>query len=125
MLDHSRLDSVGGMGIPYWRGFVDIGREELDRGEYDHGDFEPFASCGGAALLRRNAFLTARKFDGSFFLYTEDVDLSWRLRLLGYRIAYVPQAKVAHYFSGSTGTKRVDANKLYFCHRNLLRAIVR
>ena len=125
MADHSRLDSVGGMGIPYWRGFVDIGREELDQGQYDSGDFEPFAFCGGAALLRRGAFLNAGKFDGSFFLYVEDVDLSWRLRLLGYRITYVPQAGVAHYFSGSTGIKSVDPDKLYYCHRNLMRAIVK
>jgi len=32
MEDHSRLDSAVGMGIPFWRGFVDIGREEHDRG---------------------------------------------------------------------------------------------
>jgi len=46
MDDHSRLDSVGGMGIPFWRGFVDIGRGECDTGQYDSG-VEPLAFCGG------------------------------------------------------------------------------
>jgi len=125
MDDHSRLDSVGGMGIPFWRGFVDIGREEYDRGQYDHGGFEPFAFCGGAALIEREVFLNAGGFDGRFFLYAEDADLSWRLRLSGYRVGFAPEAKVAHYFSGSAGSKVVDARKLYYCHRNLLRAILK
>jgi len=123
--DHSRLDSVGGMGIPFWRGFVDIGREEPDHGQYDQEGFEPFAFCGGAALVKRNTFLTLGGFDARFFLYLEDADLSWRLRLLGYRVGFAPQARVAHYFSGSTGAKEIDAEKLYYCHRNLLRTILK
>jgi hypothetical protein len=57
--------SVGGMGIPFWRGFVDIGKEELDRGQYDYGNFVPFTFCGGAALLKRDTFLKAGRFDES------------------------------------------------------------
>ena len=125
MDDHSRLDSVGGMGIPFWRGFVDIGREERDRGQYDHAGFEPFAFCGGAALIKRDVFMRLGGFDGRFFLYVEDVDFSWRLRLLGYRVGFAPEARVAHYFSGSAGSKAVDARKLYYSHRNLLRAILK
>ena len=123
MEDRSRLDSVGGMGIPFWRGFIDIGRGELDRGQYDRGDFEPFAFCGGAALIKRSIFMRIGGFDGKFFPYVEDPDLSWRLRLFGYKVAFAPRAKVAHYFSGSTKWKAVDALKLYYCHRNFLRAI--
>jgi len=125
MEEHSRLDSVGGMGIPFWRGFVDIGRGERDRGQYDHGGFQPFAFCGGAALIKRDVLMRLGGFDGRFFLYVEDVDLSWRLRLLGYRVGFAPNARVAHYFSGSAGSKAVDARKLYYCHRNLLRAILK
>jgi len=123
--DRSRLDSVGGMGIPFWRGFVDIGRDEPDQGQYDQESFEPFAFCGGAALIRRKTFLDLGGFDEEFFLYMEDADLSWRLRLLGYRVGFAPDAKVAHYFSGSTKTRDIDAQKLYFCHRNFLRAILK
>jgi hypothetical protein len=125
MEDHSRLDSVGGMGIPFWRGFVDIGCEEHDRGQYDGARFEPFAFCGGAALIKRDAFIRLGGFDGSFFLYVEDADLSWRLRLSGYHVAFAPEAKIAHYFSGSARTREVDPRKLYYCHRNLLRTILK
>lgn len=113
------------MGIPFWRGFVDIGREEHDRGQYDSKGFEPFAFCGGAAMVKRDVLLKAGGFDGRFFLYVEDADLSWRLRLRGYRVGFAPEAKVAHYYSGSAGSKVVDAQKLYYCHRNLLRAILK
>jgi len=123
--DHSRLDSVGGMGIPFWRGFVDIGREEPDQGRYDQEGFEPFAFCGGAALIKRSIFIQLGGFDGKFFLYTEDAGLSWRLRLFGYKLGFAPQAQVAHYFSGSSPTKETDARKLYYCHRNFLRAILK
>mgnify|MGYP001061515315 CR=1 FL=1 len=125
MEDRSYLDSVGGMGIPFWRGFIDIGRDEPDRGQYDHGGFEPFAFCGGAALIKRNTFMRLGGFDGKFFLYAEDVDLSWRLRLLGYRVGFAPRAKVAHYYSGSSKSKAVNALKLYYCHRNVLRSIIK
>jgi GT2 family glycosyltransferase len=113
------------MGIPFWRGFVDIGRKELDQGQYDSTGFSPFSFCGATALIRRDIFMKVGGFDEKFFLFNEDVELSWRMRLLGYRIGFAPGARVAHYFSGSVGSKNVDARVLYYCHRNLLRAILK
>jgi GT2 family glycosyltransferase len=124
MEDHRLLESVGGMGIPYWRGFVDIGREEVDIDQYPDG-FEPFAFCGGAALIRKSAFTQAGGFDEKFFLYFEDPDLSWRLRLLGWKVRYSPAAKVAHYLGGTTGGRDATPLRLYYCHRNLLRTMIK
>ena len=122
MQNPRRLNSVGVMGIPFWRGFVDIGKEELDEEQYDNAKFEPFSFCGGAVLINRSIFEEAGGFDARFFMYVEDVDLSWRLRILGYRIAYAPEAVVAHSFSGM---ETVGFRKFYLCHRNLLRAILK
>lgn len=124
MQDHGLLDSVGGMGIPYWRGFVDVGKGELDTNQY-RDDFEPFAFCGGAALIKKSAFEDVGKFDGDMFLYFEDADVSWRLRLLGWKIRYAPKAKVAHMLGGSTGGSKLNALRLYYTHRNLLRSILK
>lgn len=124
MDDHRILDSVGGTGIPFWRGFVDIGKGELDAGQYSH-NFEPFSFCGGAALVRKSSFTLTGAFDERLFLYTEDSDLSWRFRLLGFRIAHAPPAKVAHFFSGTSGGGNLTPFKLYYCHRNLLRCILK
>lgn len=125
MQSQNRIDSVGGMGIRYWRGFVDIGRDQTDQGQFDNADFNPFSFCGAAALIRRDRFLEAGGFDDRFFMYCEDVDLSWRWRLKGYEIGYEPAAVVSHFFSGTAHQKEVDPIKLYLCHRNLLRMILK
>jgi len=126
MIDHSVLDSVGGMGIPFWRGFVDIGKCEIDNRQYDLGDLGgagPFSFCGGAALISKSALRIVGGFDRKLFMYFEDVDLSWRFRLRGYKIGYCPEARVAHFRRGSAECNTLD--EFYFCHRNLLRTIVK
>jgi GT2 family glycosyltransferase len=119
------LDSVGVMGIKYWRGFVDIGKYERDRSQYDDPTMTPFSVCGAAMLVRKNSFDLVGGFDSKFFAYVEDVDLSWRLRLRKFKLAYEPAAKVAHYYSGSRETSHLDPGKLYLSHRNVLRAIIK
>lgn len=51
---------------------------------------------GGALLVRRDAFIAAGGFDPGFFMYWEDVDLCRRLRALGWKIVFMPQAQVKH-----------------------------
>ncbi|MCU1441448.1 MAG: glycosyltransferase family 2 protein [Rhodoglobus sp.] len=49
------------------------------------------------ALTTREAFDAVAGFDSeTFFLYCDDVDYSWRLRLAGYRVVYEPAAAVFH-----------------------------
>ena len=69
---------------------------------YEHPkDYDPVTLdtgwCSGAALLlRRAAFESVEGFESRFFMYGEDVDLSWRLRAKGWRLAYRPQLGVVH-----------------------------
>jgi GT2 family glycosyltransferase len=69
-----------------------------------------FAS-GGAMLIRRDIFLEVGGFDPSYFAYFEDVDLGWRLWVLGYRVVYAPNAVVRH-IGGATG-KRAGMHRRY------------
>lgn len=69
-----------------------------------------FAS-GGAMLIHRQTYLDVGGFDPSFFAYFEDVDLGWRLWLLGYKVVYAPGSVVRH-IGGATGTK-FGAHKRY------------
>jgi GT2 family glycosyltransferase len=49
------------------------------------------------ALARRKAWEEIDGFDAkSFFLYCDDVDFSWRMRLKGYRVIYCPNAVIFH-----------------------------
>jgi GT2 family glycosyltransferase len=63
---------------------------------------EVFAACAAAALYRRDAFEAAGGFDERFFCYHEDVDLGFRLRLMGGRCILEPGAIVRHVGSASS-----------------------
>ena len=80
---------------------------------------EIFSPCAAAALYRRSAMLEVNGFDEDYFCYVEDVDLGFRLRLLGYRCLYVPDAVAYHVGSASTGGQRGDF-AVYHGHRNLV-----
>jgi GT2 family glycosyltransferase len=123
-MEQGRLLSAGNMGVKYWHGFHDIGKFETDKRQYDIPPISPFSICAGCALVRRSAFLRVGGFDEKFFAYLEDADLSWRLRLVGYRIAYQPVARIAHGWLSSTGPKR-DVPLTYLLRRNLLRMLLK
>ena len=84
---------------------------------------EIFSPCAAAAMYRRDMLLNIGGFDERFFCYFEDVDLAFRLRLLGNRCLYVPNAKVEHYGSAITGPRSDFA--VYHGHRNMVWAYVK
>ncbi|MET0133881.1 MAG: hypothetical protein ABW215_09845 [Kibdelosporangium sp.] len=54
-------------------------------------------ASGACVLVRTSLFRAAGGFDAEFFpSYVNDVDLSWRLRLLGARVVHQPDAVVFH-----------------------------
>jgi GT2 family glycosyltransferase len=79
---------------------------------------EVFSACAAAALYPRRGFLEAGGFDEDYFAYHEDVDLGFRLRLLGMRCYLVPAAVVFHIGAYSTGSRSAFA--VYHGHRNLV-----
>ncbi len=78
---------------------------------------EIFGACAGAALYRRDMLEDIGLFDEEFFLIYEDVDLSFRAQLAGYRCRYVPGAKVRHKASHTIG--RDSRTSVFYGHRNL------
>ncbi|MCL2455875.1 MAG: glycosyltransferase family 2 protein [Micrococcales bacterium] len=62
-----------------------------------------FGFCGAAACLRTEALEEVGLFDETFFMYYEDTDLSWRLRLAGWTTRYCAEAVVEHEHSASSG----------------------
>jgi N-acetylglucosaminyl-diphospho-decaprenol L-rhamnosyltransferase len=65
---------------------------------------ESFAACAAAMLVRREAFEAAGGFDERFFCFFEDVDLCFRLRLMGWRVVQSPDAIAAHVGGGAGGS---------------------
>ncbi len=76
-----------------------------------------FGACGAAFLMPRALFAALDGFDEDFFASHEDVDLSYRARLLGYRCRYVAGARVLHRGSATLG--RVSAWSVFQGQRNL------
>ena len=115
----NRPELLDGAGDEYhisglaWRRFYNHPSQS-----YGLKEEEVFGACGAAAVYARDDFLSAAGFDESYFSYFEDVDLSFRLRLLGKRCLYVPQAVVHHVGSASTG--KVSDFVIYHGHRNLV-----
>ena len=84
---------------------------------------EIFSPCAAAAMYRRDIILDVGGFDERFFCYFEDVDLAFRLRLLGHRCLYVPDSKVDHFGSAIAG--RQSDFVVYHGHRNMVWAYVK
>ena len=78
---------------------------------------EVFGVCGAACLVSKAVFDELGGFDEDFFASHEDVDLSYRARLLGYRCRYVADALVRHHGSATLG--RVTPAAVFHGQRNL------
>jgi Glycosyl transferase family 21 len=64
---------------------------------YDLSTGDTSWASGACMLIRRTAFAAVGGFDDThFFLHCDDVDLSWRLRLAGWKIRHSPKAVVFH-----------------------------
>ena len=82
-----------------------------------------FAS-GGAMLIRRSVFLDVGGFDPDYFAYFEDVDLGWRLWILGYQVVYAPDAVVKH-LGGATARRTGEHRRYVLWECNALATVVK
>ena len=119
--DPSRLDGAGDVyhlsGLPwrYLHGAPDLPSRRVRR--------EVFGPCAAGALYRRQALVDCGGFDADLFCYAEDVDVAFRLRLLGMRCLYLPEALVYHLGSAIVG--QASDFQIYHGHRNLVWVFVK
>jgi GT2 family glycosyltransferase len=112
---HSAGDSLGLDGIPRNRGVW-----ERDLGQYDAAR-AVFAGCGGAVAYRRELWALLGGFDESLWMYLEDVDFAFRAQLLGWDARFVPEARVYHRLSATSG----GALSSYYVGRNTIWVIIK
>lgn len=86
-------------------------------------DYEAFGPCGAAALYRADVFHKLGGFDESFFCYHEDVDLAFRMRLVGGRCVQSADAVIDHVSSGISG--RASPFAVYHGTRNRIWTFVK
>jgi GT2 family glycosyltransferase len=86
----------------------------------EHRPARDTAAVSGAALLvRRDAFADVGGLCPHFFMYVDDVDLAWRMRLRGMRVRYCPAAIVVHDYEFEKGP-----HKWFYLERNRLWALL-
>ncbi len=111
--DPTLLDGAGDayliFGIPWRGGFERPASEMPEEGEC-------FSPCGAGAVFRRDLFLAHDGFDEEFFCYCEDVDLGFRLRLMGETCIFLPHAVIHHFGGGLSG--RASDFTIYHGTRN-------
>lgn len=104
--DESRFEYAGAAGgyidrwgYPYCRGRV------LQTVETDHGQYDDIAdvhwTTGAAMMVRSDVYWKAGGLDPRFFAHMEEIDLCWRMRIIGYRLVCIPQS-TAYHLGGAT-----------------------
>lgn len=94
---------------------------EYRRPDKTEEPFEVPYPSGGAAVIKIEALKDIRLFDDELFMYHEDVDLGWRLRLLGYKVMLEPSAIVYHKYSFAKAPYKyyyMERNRLYVAMKN-------
>ncbi|MEI6639125.1 MAG: glycosyltransferase family 2 protein [Chlorobium sp.] len=110
--------AAGGMidrlGYPWCLGRT-FSAIEQDSGQYDDGQ-DIFWASGVAMFVKRAIAVELGGFDEDFFMQMEEIDLSWRMKLAGYRVCSVPSSIVLH--EGGASLSAGTPDKIFFNHRN-------
>jgi hypothetical protein len=101
---------------PFLRGriFYDV---EKDEGQYEDS-VRLFWASGASLFLRADTLEKTGPLDEVFVHHMEEIDLCWRLNLVGYKLMVIPKSFIYHY-EGAT-IKPFSFSKLYWNHRNNL-----
>ena len=103
-------------GYPFCRGRI-FDTVERDNGQYDYQQ-EILWATGACMMIRSKDYWTASGLDGRFFAHNEEIDLCWRLRLMGRKIYCIPESEVYHVGGGTL--PKSNPMKTYLNFRNNL-----
>ena len=106
-------------GYPFCRGRIFDTIEE-DKGQYDQPVSVMWAT-GAALMIRSSDYWEAGGLDCRFFAHCEEIDLCWRLRIMGRTIACIPQSIVYHVGGGTL--PKANPRKTFLNFRNNLTMI--
>jgi len=120
--DGGKVDFVGGTLNFYGMGFQP-NQGQPDRAMHS-ANKEILFACGGSMLIERDLFLDCGGFDEDYFAYFEDIDLGWRLWVLGYRVLFAPAA-VSYHKGLGTSRRFASEKRTVLYERNALYSIIK
>ncbi len=98
------------------------GRMESDEGQFDNkSDILMPSGCGG--VYSKKMLDEIGLLDEDFQFYLEDSDLGFRGRLAGWKAKFIPDARVYHMYSATTG--KYSPRKAYYIERNRIWFIIK
>ena len=103
-------------GYPYCRGRV-FDTVEQDNGQYDD-IHEVLWTTGACMMVRSKDYWAVNGLDGRFFAHNEEIDMCWRMRMMGLQLFCIPQSKVYHVGGGTL--PKGNPMKTYLNFRNNL-----
>jgi hypothetical protein len=117
------IDSVGANADVF--GFPDSrGINQTDRGQFDEFR-EVFFSFGGAMFIRKSVLEITGGFDPDYLTLADDIDLSWRVRLAGFKVKVEPKAFLYHRVSATLSKSHNRPQKRCLSERNTLRTLLK
>ncbi len=99
-----------------------IGIDEVDRGHFDRVTETDFAT-GCVTLISREVMERVGLLDDRYFLYSEDVDYSLRVKEAGLKVVYCPTSIVYHKIGRSTGGAGSSLQQYYQTRNRIFLAI--
>lgn len=78
------------------------------------------SACGGIFMLPREVYEEVGGFDEDLFLYHEDHDLSWRIRMMGWKLIVTPNSICSHHYNFNKGIL-----KFYRSEKNRLQILIK
>lgn len=103
-------------GYPFCRGRI-FDELESDQGQFDD-PADIFWGSGACLMVRSELYKAAGGLDEQFFAHMEEIDLCWRLKMMGHTIRYIPTSTVYHVGGGTL--KRGHPMKTFLNFRNNL-----
>lgn len=70
--------------------------------------------AGAFMLIKKNIFQASKGFDENFFMYGEDVDLSYRIQKMGYKNFYFSESCIIHFKGESTKRGSLNYVKMFY-----------
>lgn len=106
---HMLAEALGVEKVPGFRRV--LGERELDERRYNRETHCDWTS-GSFKLVRHAALESTGWFDERFFLFSEEVDLCWRLARMGWKIVHMPSITIRHNEPALTN-ERLEAQAAY------------
>jgi GT2 family glycosyltransferase len=113
-------------GVPYGRGAAGFDVFGCLLGHRPNEENHPIFAVGSFYFIRKDLFDQLGGFDSQFFLYNEELDLSWRALIAGENIESIPQARLHHASIGNADSQvQAKESRRFYANRSQILSVLK